>query len=57
MPMRLATSFQAARKGNNYRLSAACWGSVEFDVERIPYVDCERIVAAWLVEAPAAVCA
>ncbi|MEP6785445.1 MAG: hypothetical protein ABI898_06840 [Sphingomonadales bacterium] len=29
--------------------------TLEFDPERIPYVDYERIVAKWLVEAPAAV--
>ena len=28
---------------------------LEFDAERIPYVDFERLVATWLVEAPAAV--
>lgn len=29
--------------------------TLEFDPDNIPYVDYERIVAAWLVEAPAAV--
>lgn len=29
--------------------------ALEFDIARIPYVDFERIVASWLVEAPAAV--
>lgn len=29
--------------------------ALEFDADQIPYVDYERIVAAWLVEAPAAV--
>lgn len=29
--------------------------ALEFDPDRIPYVDYERIVATWLVEAPAAV--
>ena len=29
--------------------------ALEFDPERIPYVDFERLVARWLVEAPAAI--